>query len=278
MAQKKVVKRSKKAELVHGEPIDPEQREAPLARRLNSSEVIGPVMNEAQLRIVTGKTPDYAIRRRQGPGGRSLSYVSHGYVTDQLNKAFGFDWDLEILPMANGMMYALENEHIIDAKTKDVKAITRHVAVCGKLTVRIHDPKTLEVKATIVKSGFGSQIWLPTMELGDALKAARSDLIKTCATQLGVALDLYWNDQAEVEQYQRRMGEAERMKFEAEAVAALLNGAPKTPVLLISRAQKDLKMSLEDILDYTTLKEEAFFDMDEVACGKLWAALQAREE
>jgi hypothetical protein len=108
------------------------------------------------------------------------------------------------------------------------------------------------------------------MELGDSLKGARSDLIKTCATQLGIALDLYWNDQAEVEQYEKRMTQAEQTRYEAEAVVKMMNGAPKNPVFLVSRAQKDFGMSLQDILNISKTDEDALFDMDEEQIEKVW--------
>lgn len=275
--QKKKVVRKKKEKVLVGEPMDEERREAPLARRVSMSEIIGPVMNDAQVRIVTGKTPEYAIRKRVGPSGRTLSYVSHGYVTDQLNKAFGFDWDIILKPMStSGQLFALEVERIPITKggkpTGEIKE-TRHVAVCGDLIVRIHDG--IEVVATITKSGFGSQIWLPTMELGDALKAARSDLLKTCAAPLGIALDLYWNDQAEIHQYEKRVEQEQQRREEEKRVAAALNGAPQNPVALIAKAFGELSMTQEDIFNIGSIDETDLFTMSSEEVGKLWNKLVA---
>ena len=196
-------------------------REAPSERQQAVKDFLAPLFNDAQMRLLVNQTPAYAIMKRPGGGGKMLSYVKHGYVTDQLNKAFGFDWDLIIDPMANGQMYALEVEEIplVDGKTGKPlpPKIIRHIAVCGHLVVRVHDSKG-NAKGTITKSGFGSQIWHPAMEFGDALKAAKSDLLKVCAAQVGIALDLYWNDMDEVARYE----DEQEKKQQQEIINALV--------------------------------------------------------
>lgn len=214
-----------------------DSREAPPERQKGLMSVILPVLSQEQMKAVLFKTPDHAKLKRQGRGNKVMTYVKHGWVTDQLNKIFGFDWDLELIPMADGKMYALEIEQLKDGSE------TRHVAVCGRLVMRIHRKDDGEVFTTITKAGFGSQIWLPTMELGDALKAARSDLLKTCASQVGIALDLYWDDQAEFAQYNKRKEEEEAKQREAEAMAKeLARGVPSSGILLIARANSDYKL------------------------------------
>lgn len=261
-------KRSSKAQTIEGELVD-EGREAPANAIILRKDIVLPVMNEAQTNIILGKTPKYAIRRREGKGGQQFKYVTHGYVTGQLNKAFGFDWDLVLKPMQNGQMYALEAEQVVDKDGKFVKQ-NRYVAVCGDLVVRIHNPKDPTIIiATITKSGFGSQQWLPSMEFGDALKGARSDLIKTCAFQLGIALDLYWDDQTELASYNER----EKRDREAEQLAEQLNGAPRNAVLLISRAASDYGMDIKAIAKLLKVKESELFNLTEEQVAKAWSAI-----
>lgn len=222
--------------------IELSSREAPEERKQQVQDFLAPLFNEAQMRLLVNKTPAYAIMKREGAGGKMLSYVKHGYVTDQLNKAFGFDWDLIIDLMAEGQMYALQVEEFprVDAKTNKPLApiIVRHVAVCGRLVVRVHDSKG-NVKGTITKSGFGSQIWQSKMEFGDALKGAKSDLLKVCAAQVGVALDLYWNDMAEVEKYEQE----QEKKAEQEIIEASFKDVPpQTGPELIAHAFSELGM------------------------------------
>lgn len=215
-------------EVLTGEIV---MREAPEQRIMNIKEIQQPSLNAAQLRMLTGQTPKWAVKTRQGRGGKAFKYVPHGYVTDTLNKAFGFDWDLEITPISGDKLYALE----IERDSKGVE--TRHIAVSGKLIVRVHTPKGVR---TITKSGFGSQTWNATMELGDALKGARSDLVKTCAYQLGIALDLYWNERAELDEFVA----GEIRKTESARIAEkLTSGVPDNAILLLSRSMSEFSMN-----------------------------------
>lgn len=240
-------------EVVTGEVVS---REAPADRDFNKSMVIMPVMNDQQLSILLNRTPGWAIKTRQGKAGQIYKYVPHGYVTDSLNKAFGFDWDLVIDPMFEGRMYAIELEEIYNTKTKQTTQ-RRHMAITGHLTIRVHNPnsKEHEVIATIQKSGFDSQEWLPTMEFGDALKGARSDLIKTCAYQLGIALDLYWNERAEISEFENQVREREEKAVKEKWVQdQAKSGSPTNFASLLSKAQTDFQFDgneLERILDLT---------------------------
>lgn len=253
-------------------------REAPVQRAINNSDIVQPVMNDAQLSIMLNKTPAWAVKTRQGGGGKMYTYVPHGYVTDTLNKAFGFDWDLIIDPMADGKMYALEIEEVVNAQTKSVMKVNRHIAVTGRLIVRIHDPITGEVKATITKSGFGSQLWLPTMELGDSLKAARSDLLKTCAFQLGIALDLYWNERAEINSFEgeQRISE-DRKKAEELLKNWEKRGVPTNFGSLLSKAKTDYNFDGSKIEEILKVELDEIMDYDPPEIVKAWDSIIAYE-
>ncbi len=241
--------------------IELSSREAPEERKQTVNDFLMPLFNDAQMRLLVNKTPEYAKMKRVGGNGMILTYVKHGYVTDQLNKAFGFDWDLVLEPIDKGQMYALQIEEIqrIDGKTNKPlpSKIVRHVAVCGHLVVRVHD-KNGNVKGEIRKSGFGSQLWLPTMEFGDALKAAKSDLLKVCAAQVGVALDLYWNDMDEVSKYE---SEQERKRQEAEEQAIIEasftddNYVPDTGIKAIIQANKSFGFDGNKLAEITGKKD-----------------------
>lgn len=159
------------------------------------TEVISSVMNEAQFAIVQGRTPKTAIKRRPGKGGKTFSYVPHGYVTAQLNRAFGFDWDFEVLSNGNGNYYdVLESCVTKSSSGKDV-ITPKSIVVIGRLTIRIRNPKNLsQVIATISKTSTGEKEFVPGMTWGGMIKSAESDALKKAATRLGIALDLYWQD------------------------------------------------------------------------------------
>lgn len=129
-------------------------------------------VSEAALIIAKQKTPKEAIKFRDGPGGLKFKYVEHAWVTEQLNKAFGHQWDWRIM----------ENE------LKENEAIVR-----GRLTVWDGQGNKL------VKEQFGtSQIRRAQgrpLSLGNNLKAASSDALKKCASLLGLALDIYRSEE-----------------------------------------------------------------------------------
>jgi len=264
--KKPVAKKENKEEVIKGEIV---LREAPVQRVVNEKDIILPAMNAAQMRILINQTPKWAVKVRQGKGGRTFKYVPHGYVADQLNKAFGFDWDLLIDPMANGNMYALELEPLYDPKGVLIRN-DRHIAVCGRLVVRVRD-KNGKLVTAITKSGFGSQMWLPTMEFGDALKAARSDLVKTCAFQLGIALDLYYNEKAEFDTFVER----EAVKSASQQMAEqLATGIPDSPVLFLSRAMSDYNLDGMEACEICGTSIDELMAMNAEQIGECWKALK----
>ncbi len=268
-AKNPVRKNSSKDIILQGEAMDDDDREAPDQSMVKAKDIILPSLNKEQLSIILNKTPDWAVKVRQGKGGRAFKYVTHGYVTQTLNKAFGFDWDLIVDPMADGKMYALELEPIVDAKGVILRH-DRHIAVTGRLVVRIHDGKG-KLITTIVKSGFGSQMWLPTMEFGDALKAARSDLVKTCAFQLGIALDLYWNERAEIDTHvKKQAAKSEAQRAASEMVAAAVD----TPIALLTRSMADFKFDGAKVAEILGTTFDLMMAMNEDAIAEAWKKVQ----
>jgi hypothetical protein len=165
-------------------------------------DVVASIMNEAQYRILCGRTPKKYIKTRPGKGKKTFSYVPHGYVVGVLNKAFGFNWDVETLPWGDGNYYRyIPPKYGPDRDGKEVKYHNGSYLVQVKLTLRImklreaNDPDSgFELVATIVKTATGEKEELRGMTPGGHVKSAESDGLKKTATRLGVALDLYWQD------------------------------------------------------------------------------------
>lgn len=233
-----------------GDEIVPSEREAPAERSLVRTEFIAPVLNDAQMRLISNQTPEWAIRTRVGRGG-SYRYVPHGYVTDQLNKIFGFDWDFIQVPGANGEMFNLNEEDVpvygrADSKTHKAEVIStdrqRHVTVFGYIEARVH---TKDGDRILKKSGVGSQLWLPGAELGDAVKGALSDCLKVCAQRFGVALDLYYSEENAISAAEKKRAEsAEAAKAQVDA---LLSQPPATLPVLIARASAERGLTKDDL-------------------------------
>ena len=237
-------------------------REAPTERALTVRDVLMPVFNDAQISILTGRTPKHAIKSRPGRGGKTFRYVPHGYVTDMLNKAFGFGWSYRLLPVFNGNIYQLTitQEKRWDDEKKAWKDVTvRNLAIYGELSVSIRNPKTLEVIDIIVKPGPGSQNWEETVEFGDALKGAKSDGLKVAAHELGIALDLYYDDDAELQAFAER----ERKQTELDDLKRLL--PPTSIAQLLQRALSNWQINAPDICNTLACNIHDLMKMDPAA-------------
>lgn len=129
------------------------------------------ILNTAQLKMLLGGTPKNHVYTRPAKGGGTWSYVTGTFVKKQLNLLFGWDWDFEVIKF----QYELDLNQCI---------------VLGKLTCRSNG-------RTVVKNQFGradikikKATGLP-LDLGNDLKAATTDALKKCASELGIASDVY---------------------------------------------------------------------------------------
>lgn len=157
-------------------------------------EVVASVMSEAQFAILSGRTPRNVIRKRPGKGGKTFSYIPHGYVTSALNKAFGFHWSFETLPNGRGDRYEFREGMDVISNGKTVKT-PASVLVTGRLTVYVHEPQNMSnVIAVISKDSTGEKEFVPGMTWGAMVKSAESDAFKRCAARLGIGSDLYWEE------------------------------------------------------------------------------------
>lgn len=133
-----------------------------------------------QLNHLLKYTPEQYIKKRPAKGGGEWFYVSGGYVKNVLNLMFGWDWDFEII---------------------EEKILHSEAVVKGKLTVRSGG-------RTIIKMQYGNkdiaykrqpneQGEQLHLSIGNDLKAAATDALKKCASELGIAADIYWKEDFE---------------------------------------------------------------------------------
>ena len=166
-------------------PVDNDAPEGIVIKSFDK--VVQAVVNESQFMILLGRTPKSVIKTRPGKGGKTFSYVPHGYVTTILNRAFGFDWDFETIPYGSG-------DHFKQLAAGEGKR-RMSILVMGRLTVRIRNPQDPTiVVAEITKMATGEKEDVPGMSWGSMVKSAESDALKKAASKLGVALGLYWQD------------------------------------------------------------------------------------
>jgi recombination DNA repair RAD52 pathway protein len=129
------------------------------------------VLNSKQLLWIVQKTPKSEIYTRRGKGSRDFTYVKGSYIKKVLNYVFGWQWDSEI------------KEH--GREGNQVWCLVR-------LTV-----KDKKGQPRIIKEQFGRadiKIFKGTstpVDFGNDLKAAATDGLKKCAAELGIANDVY---------------------------------------------------------------------------------------
>lgn len=128
-------------------------------------------LNAKQLAIMLKRTPEQYKKKRPAKGGGEWEYVTGGYVKKCLNLMFGWDWDFEIM----------DSKVMIEAK---------EVVVLGRLTCRSGGK-------TIVKMQYGNKdimfrrnTEIP-LSVGNDMKAAATDALKKCASEIGIAADIY---------------------------------------------------------------------------------------
>ena len=128
-------------------------------------------ITEAQRDFLMQRTPAHEVKKRTARGGQKVDYIEVGYVIEQLNKVFGFDWDFEVASRE----YIAEGDEVI---------------VEGRLTARANGH-------AITKQQFGGagvkrfKRDNSPISLADDFKSAASDSLKKCASLLGVGLDVY---------------------------------------------------------------------------------------
>jgi hypothetical protein len=129
-------------------------------------------LSAKQLLFVLQKTPKEHIYHRPGKGGGEFEYVTATYMKKVLNYAFGWMWDFEI------------KEH---GQEKDL------IWVLGKLTIKDKTGKPMIVKEQFGRSEvkYYKDRSKGTLDIGNDLKAATSDSLKKCASELGIASDIY---------------------------------------------------------------------------------------
>jgi len=128
-------------------------------------------IKEKQLLFILQKTPANHISSRPAKGGGTWDYVTGDYVKKVLNYVFGWMWDFEI---------------------KDKGREGDLVWVQGRLTIKNKVGKPMIVKEQFgradIKMKKGTKI---PLDYGNDLKAATTDALKKCASELGIASDVY---------------------------------------------------------------------------------------
>ena len=122
--------------------------------------------------LIERPLPPEKIKKRPGKAGATYDYVTPDFVISLLNEAFDYKWNTRVV------------SHEMCGDTAVVV-----------LELTVYD----EAGFPISKQQFGSGEVSRGMGHGEAFKSAASDALKKAATLLGVALELYLDDEVPTE-------------------------------------------------------------------------------
>lgn len=127
-----------------------------------------------QMNLIMSRTPERHIKERPIPGGGTAKFVAGQYMINMLNLLTGFRWSFDVLS---------ENEK------------HKQIIVKGQLTAEFKDG------TKIIKTQFGRSMVkyhkgsTDPVDYGNDFKAASTDALKKCASQMGIAWDVYSSDE-----------------------------------------------------------------------------------
>ena len=133
-----------------------------------------------QILALLQRTPKKHIYKRPAKGGGEWEYVTGVYVKKVLNYAFGFLWSSEVL---------------------EIREKHNQIQVTVKITINKTDGTSLVWKTDIGKKDIafrkgadGRPTDIP-LDYGNDEKSAITDGIKRCASQFGIASDVYGKEE-----------------------------------------------------------------------------------
>lgn len=138
------------------------------------------VLETVHMNLLYKKTPQQHVHEKPGKGGGRFKYVTGAYVKSQLNRLFGYDWSFTV---------------------KEFTVKGNQCIVFGRLEGTIRN-KDGDVVTTLVREQFGradiktlKADKTKALDFGNDLKAATTDALKKCASDLGIARDVYASDE-----------------------------------------------------------------------------------
>lgn len=137
-------------------------------------------LQKNQLLTILQKTPQEHVHTRPGKGGMTFDYVTGVYVKKVLNYVFGWMWDFQV----------------VDKGRED-----NFIWVHGRLSI-----KNDKGDVIVVKDQFGGaeikfkKTGKGMLDYPNDLKSATTDALKKCASELGVANDIYGKNEFKAQQ------------------------------------------------------------------------------
>lgn len=193
--------------------LSPALLEQSIAPETQNSKYMLPAswVSEKQVLKILQKTPAEHVHKRPGKGGQEFDFVTGVYVKKVLNFVFGWNWDFFIIKQ-EAFFVAEGYGQIITTGRLVVKDDKGH-------TVTKEQNGSAEVK--YIKGSVDSGKPKP-VNLGNDFKASATDALKKCASEFGIASDVYGKN--EFKEIRQTVVE-EKSETLFEQVSAIINGA-----------------------------------------------------
>lgn len=199
------------------------------------------LVNEDQFNFLFKVTPEEQKYTRPAKGGGTWTYVKGNYVKKVLNFITGFNWDFEIIDE----MVMLEIGQVV---------------VKGKLRIRLQGEEVVKMqygradvkfKNEYVKQSNGTSKKTKTnipLDLGNDLKAAATDCLKKCASEFGVAADVYGKDSFKPVRVEKKSGEDVSYEKTRERILEHIKGSKDLDELMMVAQEVD-EYDLREVFD-----------------------------
>lgn len=141
------------------------------------------VFKQNQLVSLVQDTPPIHIKQRKGRGGKQFRYVTGSYVQKILNQVFGWMWSFEVKSHGQSpsgqSIWALGTLTILNPETHQPMIIKEQFGSSEYKFETTYNEKNIKVKSD------------KEVDYADDLKAASTDALKKCSSLLGIAADVY---------------------------------------------------------------------------------------
>lgn len=232
------------------------------AKKIKEGLMLSPgPLSAKQLLFVLQKTPKEHIYSRKGKGEKIFDYVTSVYMKKVLNYAFGWMWDFEI------------KEH---GREKEM------VWVLGKLTIKDKSGKPMIIKEQFGRSEvkYYKEREKGMLDFGNDLKSAASDALKKCASELGIASDVYGKQEfKEIQKIDKTFsspeGENGKEATKNEQKSDNLNGliASETDIERIKTIAREMGLNTIEKIEKKIGLNVSFNGMTKTIASKVYAEL-----
>lgn len=172
-----------------------------------------------QLQFLFKATPKDQIYKRPAKGGGTWDYVKGSHVKKVLNLMFGFDWDFIIddhqFDINVGQAF-VKGKLIVRVGDKRIEKHQFGRADIKFKTEWVQDPKYPDNPNKKVK-----QTTTTPLDIGNDLKAAATDCLKKCASELGLFSDVYSGEENKQIQIMESPEVVEEIKMLMESIPNL---------------------------------------------------------